>query len=100
MNTAVIGMQWGDEGKGKLVDFLAQQHDIVVRYAGGANAGHTVVVDDEKFVLHLVPCGAIYGKKNVIGNGVVVNFDRLFEEVNQLSKQGKELTPQKILFLK
>ncbi|HSU72758.1 MAG TPA: adenylosuccinate synthase [Candidatus Binatia bacterium] len=86
-HTAVIGMQWGDEGKGKIVDYLAQQHDVVVRYAGGGNAGHTVVVNDDKFVLHLVPCGAVYGKTNVIGNGVVVNFDRLEEEVSDLNRR-------------
>jgi len=92
-HTAVIGPQWGDEGKGKIVDMLAQKHDIVVRYGGGANAGHTVDVGNEEFVLHLVPCGAIYGKLNVIGNGCVINLDRLTEEINHLSTRGKEMNP-------
>ncbi len=91
-HTAVIGAQWGDEGKGKIVDMLAQKHDIVVRYAGGGNAGHTVCAEDQKYVLHLVPCGAVFGKLNVIGNGVVLNFDRLDEEFSDLKKRGKELT--------
>lgn len=95
--TAVIGMQWGDEGKGKIVDYLAENHDIVVRYAGGANAGHTVVVDREKFVLHLIPCGIVYGKKNVIGNGVVVNPDRLKEEINHLQSRNIAVSPENLI---
>jgi adenylosuccinate synthase len=91
-HTAVIGAQWGDEGKGKIVDYLAQKHDVVVRYAGGGNAGHTVCAEDQKFVLHLVPCGAVFGKLNVIGNGVVLNFDRLAEEVAELKSKGKALS--------
>ena len=72
--TSVVGLQWGDEGKGKVVDLLAASHDAVVRYNGGANAGHTVVVDGEKYALHLVPSGILYpGKKAIIGNGVVVD---------------------------
>jgi adenylosuccinate synthase len=96
-HTAVIGAQWGDEGKGKIVDMLAQKHDIVVRYAGGGNAGHTVVVDNEKFVLHLVPCGAVFGKMNIIGNGVVLNFDRLAEEFADLKTRGRELTKENFM---
>src|SRR4051794_26677112 len=72
-HTAVVGMQWGDEGKGKIVDLLTSKHDVIVRYNGGANAGHTVVVGDQKYAVHLIPAGILYpGKVCVIGNGVVV----------------------------
>lgn len=94
MHTAVIGTQWGDEGKGKVVDNLAEKHDIVVRYAGGANAGHTVIVGPQKYVLHLIPCGAPHGKINIIGNGVVINPDRLHEELEMLQGKGITLTPE------
>lgn len=96
-HTAVIGAQWGDEGKGKIVDMLAQKHDVVVRYAGGGNAGHTVCAEEQKYVLHLVPCGAVFGKLNIIGNGVVLNFDRLFEEVDDLKSKGKELNKENFM---
>lgn len=67
---AVLGAQWGDEGKGKLVDILAKRYDIIARFNGGANAGHTLVVDGKKFAFHLLPCGMLYpGKTNIIGNG-------------------------------
>ncbi|MEK7866849.1 MAG: adenylosuccinate synthetase, partial [Planctomycetota bacterium] len=90
--TCVIGVQWGDEGKGKIVDVLAEQSDFVVRYQGGGNAGHTVVVGDRKFVLHLVPSGILQpGRVCVIGNGVVVDPAQLFEEIATLSKQGVDL---------
>ena len=59
-NTAVVGLQWGDEGKGKIVDILTAKHDVIVRYNGGANAGHTVVVDEERYALHLIPSGILY----------------------------------------
>ncbi len=71
-HTAVVGLQWGDEGKGKVVDLLAPGFDFVVRYNGGANAGHTVVVDEKRYALHLVPSGILYPEKtNVIANGLV-----------------------------
>ena len=71
--TVVIGTQWGDEGKGKIVDYLAEQADVVVRYQGGNNAGHTVIVGGDEFKLHLLPSGILYkGKTCIIGNGVVV----------------------------
>lgn len=88
MHTAIIGTQWGDEGKGKIVDMLAEEHDAVVRYNGGANAGHTVVVGDKEIILHQVPSGAPQGKLCIIGNGCVVNPDRLQEELEALSAQG------------
>jgi adenylosuccinate synthase len=87
--TAVVGLQWGDEGKGKFVDLLAADHDAVVRYNGGANAGHSVVVRGERYSLHLVPSGILYpGKLAVIGNGVVVDPWKLVEELDGLSKRG------------
>ncbi|CAG0974660.1 adenylosuccinate synthase [Phycisphaerales bacterium] len=87
--SAVIGLQWGDEGKGKLVDLLAKGHDAVVRYNGGANAGHSVVVRGERYSLHLVPSGILYpGKIAVIGNGVVVDPWKLIEELDGLAKRG------------
>ncbi len=85
----VVGAQWGDEGKGKVVDILAEHADIVVRFQGGNNAGHTLVVGDEKTVLHLVPSGVLHaGKVCVIGNGVVVDPVVLLEEVNALRRRG------------
>ncbi|MFA5423108.1 MAG: adenylosuccinate synthase [Phycisphaerae bacterium] len=89
MNTCVVGLQWGDEGKGKIVDILAEKADIVVRYAGGANAGHTVVIGDKKFALHLLPSGSVRpGTKCVIANGVVLDPDCLTGEIDSLAKQG------------
>jgi adenylosuccinate synthase len=85
----VIGIQWGDEGKGKIIDLLAAEADIVARYAGGNNAGHTVVLNGEKFVLHLVPSGSLHpSTRNVIGNGVVVDPQHLFQEIQQLESRG------------
>ena len=81
---AVVGTQWGDEGKGKLVDFLTEQADIVARYQGGNNAGHTVKFEDQSFVLHLIPSGILRNKTSVIGNGVVVDPVSLFEEIDYL----------------
>ena len=91
--TAVVGLQWGDEGKGKLVDLLAAEHDVVVRYNGGANAGHSVVVGSERFALHLVPSGILaVGARSVIGNGVVVDPARLLDEIERLESRGVETT--------
>jgi adenylosuccinate synthase len=87
--TAVVGLQWGDEGKGKLVDLLAADHDATVRYNGGANAGHTVVVRGQKYAMHLVPSGILYpGKLAVVGNGVVVDPEGLIGEIDGLSARG------------
>ena len=75
---SVIGSQWGDEGKGKILDLMARRADIVVRYQGGANAGHTVVVGQEKFVFHLLPSGILHeGKENVIASGMVLDLEQL-----------------------
>ncbi len=89
MKTVVMGAQWGDEGKGKIVDFLAEDVDVVVRYSGGANAGHTVVVNDNTFKLHLVPSGIIHPDKQVVlGIGMVIDPQALFEELGVLEEQG------------
>ncbi len=88
MNRILIGAQWGDEGKGKVIDILAAKSDIVVRFQGGPNAGHTVKVHGRKFVLHLIPSGVLYpGKVCVIGNGVVIDPDSLFAEIDMLEKE-------------
>jgi adenylosuccinate synthase len=85
----VVGAQWGDEGKGKLVDVLAEQADLVVRYQGGANAGHTVVVGDRQFVLHQIPSGILHARATcVVGNGVVLDPETFFAELDQLAEQG------------
>ena len=90
---AVLGAQWGDEGKGKIVDFLAKDAHIVARFAGGNNAGHTVVNDDGKFSFHLIPCGVFWPQAlNVIGNGVVVDPDVLLEEIDDLRSRGIDIS--------
>lgn len=87
--TVAIGTQWGDEGKAKMVDYLTRDSDLVVRYQGGANAGHTVVVNDKKFVFHLIPSGILHeGKECLIGNGVVLDPVELVEEIDLLEKKG------------
>ncbi len=86
--TAVVGTQWGDEGKGKVVDYLAERADYVVRFQGGNNAGHTIVVGDEVFKLHLLPSGSVSGKAGVIGNGCVVDPQVLVKEVTDLEERG------------
>jgi adenylosuccinate synthase len=89
----VLGAQWGDEGKGKLVDILALRYDIVARFNGGANAGHTLVVDGKKYAFHLLPCGILYpGKTNLIGNGVVLHFPTMMKELENLTKNGIDYT--------
>src|SRR5512133_1259730 len=91
MNVAVIGAQWGDEGKGKIVDLLTPNFSVVARYQGGHNAGHTVLVRGTKFVLHLIPSGILHpGVSCVIGNGVVVDPEALFHEVDALAEYGIE----------
>ena len=89
MNTVLVGAQWGDEGKGKVIDFLTEEADLVVRFQGGSNAGHTVVVGDSKYVLHLVPSGILHeGKHCVIGNGVVMDPFDLMRELEQVASWG------------
>ena len=89
MNVVVMGAQWGDEGKGKIVDFLAEKAKYVVRYAGGANAGHTIVVDGKKYALHQVPSGILYPEKSVfLGSGMVIDPEALFKELQMLKDNG------------
>lgn len=96
-SVVVVGLQWGDEGKGKITDFLAGQADLVVRFQGGNNAGHTVVVGEEEFKLHLVPSGILYpGKLCVLGNGVVINPGVLLQELNGLKKRGIDIRGMRI----
>src|SRR5512137_2426791 len=86
-NIIVVGTQWGDEGKGKVVDFLSERFDVVARYQGGNNAGHTVVVGEDKIVLHLIPSGVLRkGKTCVLGNGVVIDLGELIQEMDQLER--------------
>jgi adenylosuccinate synthase len=94
---AVIGAQWGDEGKGKIVDLLAERFDIVVRYQGGHNAGHSVQVGDQSFVLHLLPSGIVHrGKTCVLGNGMVIDPKAFFVEADRLIQQGIEVSPERV----
>jgi len=89
-HTAILGLQWGDEGKGKLVDVLAAEHDTIGRWNGGGNAGHTVKVDDVVYILHLLPSGVVAGKTAFVGPGVHINFDGVQKEINELKKRGTE----------
>jgi len=98
MNTIICGLQWGDEGKGKIVDYLTESADIVARGQGGNNAGHTVIANDTKYILHLVPSGILWGDKTcVIGNGVVMDPVGLCKEISSLEEQGILVTPEKLL---
>src|SRR3989338_8354902 len=88
--TILVGAQWGDEGKGKIIDLLTENSDIIVRYQGGNNAGHTVRYGDKKFILHLLPSGILHpGKKCVIGNGVVIDLEAFFHEIEILREDRK-----------
>ena len=87
MNKAVIGLQWGDEGKGKIVDYLSEEFDLVVRYQGGNNAGHTVIVDDTTYKLNLIPSGIIRGKVCYLGQGVVLDPNHFYKEYDQITKK-------------
>ena len=92
MNTVIVGTQWGDEGKGKIIDVLSRRADIIVRFQGGNNAGHTIVVNNQQFILHLIPSGVLHkGKICVIGNGVVVDPQVLLEEIKSLQKRGIDI---------
>jgi adenylosuccinate synthase len=93
-NVVVVGAQWGDEGKGKIVDWLSEQADVVVRFQGGHNAGHTLVIDAATFKLSLLPSGVVRGKLSVIGNGVVLDPQALIDEIARLEAQGLEITPR------
>jgi len=88
-NAVIVGSQWGDEGKAKVIDYLTERSDIIIRFQGGANAGHTVIVDGKKFVFHLVPSGLMYpGKVCIVGNGVVFDAEQFLHEVDELNEHG------------
>lgn len=96
-NLVVVGTQWGDEGKGKVVDLLTAKADMVVRFQGGANAGHTLVVEGKQFIFHIIPSGILYeGKKCLIGNGLVVDPEVLLEEIDSLGKSGIEVDSKRL----
>ena len=96
-NVTVVGAQWGDEGKGKIVDWLSNRADVVVRFQGGHNAGHTLVVGNQTYKLSLLPSGVVQGKLSVIGNGVVVDPWHLIKEIEKVGAQGVEITPQMLV---
>ncbi len=97
MNAILVGLQWGDEGKGKVIDYLCRNSDIIVRFQGGNNAGHTVVVKGEKFVFHLIPSGLLRkGKVCAIGNGVVVDPKVLIQEISSLKAKGINISPHNL----
>ena len=96
-NSAVVGINWGDEGKGRMVDLLTADHDIVVRYQGGGNAGHTVINERGKFALHLLPSGIFRpGVVNILGNGVALDPENLWVEIEALRAKGIEITPENL----
>ena len=96
-NTVVVGTQWGDEGKGKVVDLLTAKADLVVRFQGGNNAGHTLVVEGQQFIFHIIPSGILYeDKKCLIGNGLVVDPEVLLEEIESLKEAGIEISPKRL----
>ncbi len=95
-NVVVVGSQWGDEGKGKIVDWLSEQADVIVRFQGGHNAGHTLVIDGVSYKLSLLPSGVVRGKLSVIGNGVVLDPHALVDEMKRLQDQGISVTPENL----
>ena len=95
-NVVIIGTQWGDEGKGKVVDLLAEHADVVVRFQGGNNAGHTMVVQGEQFISHLVPSGILQGKACYLGNGMVIDPGVLLEEIDYLQNHGIKAGPDRV----
>ena len=97
MLTAIVGINWGDEGKGRMVDLLSREYDVVVRYQGGGNAGHTVVNEQGKFALHLLPSGIFHkGVVNVLGNGVALDCESLWEEMEDVRAKGVSITPENL----
>ena len=96
-NCAIVGINWGDEGKGRMVDYLTQRFDVVVRYQGGGNAGHTVVNELGKFALHLLPSGIFRsGVVNILGNGVAVDLENLKSEMDTVRAAGVAITPENL----
>ena len=97
-NCAIVGINWGDEGKGRMVDYLSQRFDVVVRYQGGGNAGHTVINDMGKFALHLLPSGVFHkGVMNILGNGVALDCENLLSEIETLRAAGVPVSPENLL---
>ena len=97
MLTSVTGINWGDEGKGRVIDLLANNADIVARYQGGNNAGHTVVTDQGKFVLNLLPSGILHpGVTCILGDGMVIDLDHLANEIEQIEKRGVSINPGRL----
>ncbi len=97
-NTAIVGINWGDEGKGRMVDLLTRDYDIVIRYQGGGNAGHTVVNEFGKFALHLLPSGIFRPETvNILGNGVALDLENLWAEMQSVTGQGIVLTPERLM---
>ena len=96
-NCAIVGINWGDEGKGRIVDLLTENYDIVIRYQGGGNAGHTVINDRGKFALHLLPSGIFHdGVVNILGNGVALDPENLMKEIREVSSRGVAVTPENL----
>ena len=96
-NAAIVGINWGDEGKGRMVDLLTQDYDIVIRYQGGGNAGHTVINEHGKFALHLLPSGIFRpGVVNILGNGVALDPENLWLEMQEVIAKGVPLTPENL----
>ncbi len=96
-SVVVVGTQWGDEGKGKIVDLLTRYADFVVRFQGGNNAGHTLVVDGKQYIFHIIPSGVYPDKTCVIGNGVIIDPDVLLKEMAELAGRGITVTPRQLL---
>ena len=96
-NCAIVGINWGDEGKGRMVDLLTERYDYVIRYQGGGNAGHTVVNEYGKFALHLLPSGIFRkGVMNILGNGVALDLENLYQEMQTVIAQGVAITPENL----
>ena len=97
MLTSIVGINWGDEGKGRMVDLLSESQDVVVRYQGGNNAGHTVINDKGRFVLNLLPSGILREDVvNVMGNGMVIDIEHLCKEIERLREGGIKITPDNL----
>ena len=98
MLTAVVGVNWGDEGKGRMVDLLSSRYDVVIRYQGGNNAGHTVINERGKFILNLLPSGILRAETvNVMGPGMVVDIEHLTHEADTLREKGISITPDNLI---
>ena len=96
-NCAIVGINWGDEGKGRMVDLLTEDYDVVVRFQGGGNAGHTVINERGKFALHLLPSGIFRENVvNILGNGVAMDPENLWKEMQEVMSQGVDLTPDNL----